>query len=96
MFESKIDPRSDDACGEDPFGDIEGNVWLDLSRPFIEGQKIDGRESINGVDGSGDYEREPEVTVCEGVEARRRVEIVETLRRMVSIGQDIWETGDLR
>jgi hypothetical protein len=24
------------------------------------------------------------------------VEIVETLRRMVSIGQDIWETGDLR
>jgi hypothetical protein len=24
------------------------------------------------------------------------VEIIETLRRMVSIGQDIWETGDLR
>jgi hypothetical protein len=24
------------------------------------------------------------------------VEIIETLRRMVSIGQDVWETGDLR
>jgi hypothetical protein len=24
------------------------------------------------------------------------VEIIETLRRMVSIGQDTWETGDLR
>jgi hypothetical protein len=37
MFESKIDPRSDDTSREDPFRDIKGNDGPDLSRPFIEG-----------------------------------------------------------
>jgi hypothetical protein len=76
MFESKIDPRSDNASREDPFGNIKRNVGLNLSRPFIKGQEIDCSEGIDGVDGRGDYEREPQICICEGIEARCGVEII--------------------
>lgn len=85
MFEPEIDPRSDDTCREDPFRDIDGNVWLDLSRPFIEGKKIDCGEGIDGVNGSGDDQREPEIGICEGIPARCGFEIIETLRQLASI-----------
>ena len=52
IFVAQVDPRCDDACREDPFGDVEGDVGLDFSRPAIEGEEIDGGEGIDSIDGN--------------------------------------------
>lgn len=43
------DVGNDDGNGKDPFGDLKGNLGLDLAGPFVEGQKIDGSKGIGGV-----------------------------------------------
>ena len=58
----------DDSDCENPFGNLEGNLGLDLTRPFIEGEKVDGGESIGGVDSAGDDYEDPQPYIGEGRE----------------------------
>ena len=47
-----IDPRCDDAAGEDPFRDIQWNGWVE-ARELAQGEQIVGCESIDAVDSYG-------------------------------------------
>lgn len=62
------DIRNDDSDGEDPFGNLEGNLGLDLTRPLVEGEEIDGSESIGGVDGARDDDEDPQPNIGKGRE----------------------------
>jgi hypothetical protein len=47
--DSPIDEKDvgdDDGDGEDPFGDLKGHLWLHLTRPFVEGEQVDGGKGI--------------------------------------------------
>jgi hypothetical protein len=79
MFESKIDPRSYNTSSKDPFLYIEGNNGLELPRPFIEGQEVDGCESIDTINRYRDEQTDPKISVCEDIEARTGFEIIERL-----------------
>lgn len=79
IFVAKIDPRRNDRAREDPFRDIERDIRLYLSRPSIESEEVDGRESIDAIDGNGDGEGDPEISVCKRCPAGCGFEIIETL-----------------
>lgn len=64
------DIGDDDGNGEDPFGDFEWNLGLNLARPFIESEQIDGSEGVGGVDGTGDEDEDPQPNVGKGCETR--------------------------
>lgn len=83
----EIGEGKEDADGEDPFRDVEGNKLsgLNLGGPFVEGKKLVGREHVDGIDGERDDQREPEVAVGERREARGGLEIIETLETKVNI-----------
>ena len=81
VFISNIDPRQDNTSREDPFSDIEVNLGLNLARPFIERQQIDGGKGVDTVDRDRDEERTDEICVCERWEAAGVFEIVQTLGR---------------
>lgn len=73
------DIGDDDGNSEDPFGDLERYLGLYLTGPLVEGEEIDGCESVGGVDGTGDENEDPEPGVGEGCQARRRPEVREVL-----------------
>jgi hypothetical protein len=77
----EIGKRKEDAHGEDPFRDVEGNKLsgLNLGGPFVKGEKLVGREHVDGIDGERDDQGKPEVAVGERREARGGLEIIETL-----------------
>jgi hypothetical protein len=68
---------------------VKRDVRLDLSRPAIKYQEIDSCEGIDCVDGDGDCERYPEISICKRFETRSRFKIIETLE-MPSISKISW------
>ena len=64
-----------DGDGEDPLCDFKGNDGLDLARPLVKGQEVDGSEGIGSVDGAGDEDENPQPGVGKGREARSRLEV---------------------
>jgi hypothetical protein len=46
------DVRKDDADGKDPLGHVMADLRLDLAGPLVEGEEVDGREGVGGVDGN--------------------------------------------
>lgn len=64
-FKAEVDKGQEDADGEDPFRDGKGNGGLDLGRPSVEDEKLDGSKGINSVDGKGDDQAHPEGDVGE-------------------------------
>ena len=73
----EVDKRGNDADGKDPFGHVEGDGGLNLGRPRVEGEEVDGGEAVDGVDGNGQEEREPEVAVNEARPAALGLEVGE-------------------
>jgi hypothetical protein len=51
----EIGEGEDDADGEDPFRDVEGDKLggFDLRGPLVEGEKLVGGEDIDRIDGEG-------------------------------------------
>lgn len=64
LFKAQVDPRCNDTSGKDPLGDIQRDDGLDLTGPFVKGEQIDGGKGIDGIDGGGNDQRDPEIAVC--------------------------------
>lgn len=66
-FVAKVGEGQENADGEDPFRDVEGDKLsrFDLGRPLVEGQKLVGGEDVDCIDGDRDDERDPEESVGE-------------------------------
>jgi hypothetical protein len=55
-----------DAAGENPFRNMEGDLWFNLACPAGEGEKIDCGECVDSVDSDGDDDRQVEDDIREG------------------------------
>jgi len=49
-----------DGDGEDPFGNLEWDLGLDLARPIVEGEQVHCGEGVGGIDGARDEDEDPE------------------------------------
>jgi hypothetical protein len=83
----KEDVGDDDGYGEDPFGNLERDRGLDLARPFLECEQIDGSKGVGDVDGAGNNDEDPEPNVGKGCEAGRGLEVGKVLSK--SAYQDV-------
>lgn len=86
---SDIDERENDTDGEDPFGDVKGDGWLDFRGPLIENEQVDGREGINSVDGNRYDERDEQVSICDISKRAIGFEVVEILETRLSDRQTL-------
>ncbi len=77
------DVGDDDGDGENPPGNLKGNLGLDLARPFVEGKKIDGSEGVSGVDGARDDGKNPKPHIRKRCETGVGPEVREILQRLV-------------
>jgi hypothetical protein len=81
MFICDIYPRENDASREDPFPDVEINLGLNLSGPFIKCEEVDGCKGIDTVNCDRNDEGANEICICERWKAARVFEIIQTLYR---------------
>lgn len=71
--------RGDDGTGEYPPRYIDGNFRLDLTRPLVEGEKIDGSEGVDGVHCDWNESQHPNHQIWKASETGAAFEIIEIL-----------------
>lgn len=84
VLKAQVDEGRNDTYDEDPFRDGQVNGGVDLRRPVIEGEQVDGNKGIDAVDGNGYEEQEPEIAVGEWCEATGGLEIFEVLGKVLA------------
>lgn len=80
MLEAEVDKRCNDTGRKNPFRDGRVDRRLDFGNPFVaENEERHCSKGIDTVDGEGDQEREPEISISKGGEAVAGPEITEVL-----------------
>ena len=63
-FKDEIEDRGDDAGGKNVLGDVDADGRLDIGGPSVKNEQVDGGKSVDGVEGDGQDERKPQITIC--------------------------------
>jgi hypothetical protein len=81
VLEAKVDERKNNADAEDPFRDVKRYQLSrgDLAGPRVESKKLVCSECVDGVHSNGKQERKPKISVSEGRNAVRGLEVPKTL-----------------
>jgi hypothetical protein len=75
---NQVDNGENNAHGEDPLRDVDGDGWIDLRCPSVKGEQVDGRENVDGVEGDRKDHEKHEVAIGEWGAAAAGLEVVET------------------